>query len=332
MCAACPAPKSGAFLETAARLTEPRKYGIMGRMLILLRTGVWNVEEKTGAAKIFTAANIISAIGVLFLAGIFVFSGCSARSEETRALRQEGYVVEELEAWRGGALPAADRFLTEAANGLVRSARYSIAPKDVDGEQNVEIALELSDGTARKESAKLLLKEPVAIWEIGTAATAESLLGEEFAGASFSPPLENFTEVGEYDVELRMGDKTLPCKLRVADTEPPVITLADPIVFSAGQRPKPQDVVASCEDVSEVEYHFSVEPDTSEATEEGKTQLIAVDAGGNSVTLDVVYSVTAPANTTTVTDGTEETGTTAAAETVTETASQTSETTAVGNE
>lgn len=200
------------------------------------------------------------------------------------------YAVPQLSVWDGEELPDADAFLTASSRGMVSTARYLMRPDTTVGDQNVAILMQLDDGTTRTENAVLSILEPVIRWELGTPATAQSLLGTGYKNVKLAEPLESFTEVGSYPVTVTIDGKPLAFTLIVQDTTPPEVTLNTDLNFYINQKIGLSDFIASAEDVSAIEYHFSDSPTTSE---EGEfcVQVIATDAAGNSQTYDAWYTV-----------------------------------------
>ena len=200
------------------------------------------------------------------------------------------YVKNKVSIWSGEPLPEAGAFLNDNTRGFVQTARFLVVPQNTTGEQNIAILMQLDDGTTRTENTILSIREPILTWELGTEATPESLLGKEYQGAQLSMQLASITKTGSYDVTVTFNGKEMPFTLIAQDTVPPVVKLNDKLSFYVNQEITAQDFVASCEDLSPVEYHFSDEPST---LIQGKfdVQLVVTDASGNSTTVDATYTV-----------------------------------------
>ena len=232
-------------------------------------------------------------IGSMLLVGLcavlitLIFSGGNKINAQTGTL---DYAKSELTVWEGEPLPAADDFLNSNTRSLVETARYLVVPEQKPGNQNIAILMQLEDGTTRTENTVLTIREAVITWELGTEATAETLLGPEYADAVISQPLNEISQIGSYDVNVRTHGKELPFKLVVQDTTTPVVKIKDKLSFFVHQELSAKDFVESCEDLSPVEYHFSEEP-SSMINGSFATQLIVTDSSGNSTTCEIAYTI-----------------------------------------
>lgn len=233
--------------------------------------------------------------GLMLLAGVAValISAAVHRSEDGQKTLSDksDYVTDNVSMWAGAELPSPYSFLYKRTSFLVSDVRYLKVPDTTTvGDQDVAILVQLKDGTTRTENAVLTVKESVMNMEAGTVATIEELLGSGFADAKVSPPLSDFTEIGTYPVTVTQNGIQIPFELHVQDTTPPKAEIRQNMTFFLNQKIKPEDFVESCDDLSEVNYYFSEEPVTvTSGTRD--TQIILVDAAGNSQTYDVQYSI-----------------------------------------
>ena len=232
--------------------------------------------------------------GLMLLAVIIVIlvSALIHRSNDGQSVLAAApdYVTDHLTVWSGEPAPSPYSFLYARTSHLVSEARYAEIPDLSVGDHEVAILLRMNDGTTRTENAVLTVTEPVMRMEAGTVATAEQMLGSSFKDAVITPPVSQFTELGSYPVTVSLDGRDYPFTLIVQDTTAPLVTIRKNLHFYVNQKLTAEDFVESCEDLSEVEYHFSAEPTTlSEGTH--TVQLIATDSGGNSQTYDLTYEV-----------------------------------------
>lgn len=233
--------------------------------------------------------------GLMLLAGIVValISAAVHRSNEGQPVISDAsdYVTDQVSMWAGAELPSPYSFLYKRTSILVSDVRYLELPDTTTvGDHDVAILVQLKDGTTRTENAVLTVMESVMDMEAGTVATVEELLGSGFAGATVSPPLSDFTTIGRYPVTVTLNGKQIPFELCVQDTTPPSAEIKQNLNFYLNQKISAEDFVASWNDISTVDFYFSEEPQSLTSGTK-HTQIIIVDAAGNSQTYDVQYSV-----------------------------------------
>ena len=250
------------------------------------------MQQKKKSSAILAAAYILSSllvISILILILVYFSSHGKARAEKEPS--GPNYAVSRLRVWDPETIPPASDFLSENAKNMVKSASYAVMPQKGVGDQTVAILMQMEDGTVRTENAILSVREPVVRLELGdTAATPQSLLGDEYAGAAFSQPVEDFTQIGSYPIEIVSGTEKLPFTLIVQDTTAPVVELRSPAHFSVNQAVKPEDFVVSCKDAQSVTFSFNIAPVTT-ANGTFTASIVATDASGNSHTYEAVYIV-----------------------------------------
>lgn len=232
--------------------------------------------------------------GLMILAVIVVALISAAvhrsKSGQSAAAAAPDYVTDRVTMWEGAALPSPYAFLYKRTSILVDEVRYAAVPELTVGDHDVEILLQLKDGTTRTENSVLTVQDSIMRMEAGTISTVEEMLGSSFAGATVDPPLSQFTEIGVYPVNVTLNGSTIPFKLHVQDTTPPTAEIRQNLSFFLNQQIKAEDFIESCTDVSPVEYYLSDEPMT--LTQGVKSlQVVIVDAAGNSQTYDVQYNV-----------------------------------------
>ena len=243
-------------------------------------------DKKIQRGYMFAGLMLLSVIIVILV------SAAIHRSKDGQSVLAEApdYVTDQLTVWSGEPAPSPYSFLYARTSHLVSEARYAEIPDLSVGDHEVAILLRMNDGTTRTENAVLTVTEPVMRMEAGTTATAEQMLGSSFKDAVITPPVSQFTELGSYPVTVSLNGRDYPFTLIVQDTTAPLVTIKKNLHFYVNQKLTAEDFVESCEDLSEVEYHFSAEPTTlSEGTH--TVQLIATDSGGNSQTYDLTYEV-----------------------------------------
>ncbi|MBR5362483.1 MAG: transglutaminase domain-containing protein [Oscillospiraceae bacterium] len=233
--------------------------------------------------------------GMMILAGIVVALISAAvhrgRDGQTVVSSSLDYVTDNVTMWAGAELPSPFSFLYKRTSILVSDARYLTIPDMEVGDHDVAILVQLKDGTTRTENSVLTVKDSIMNMEAGTVATVEELLGESFAGATVEPPLSEFREIGIYSVTVKEKDgREIPFKLQVLDSTPPVAEIRQNVSFFINQEVKTDDFIESCTDMSPVESYFSEKPLTITPGQRS-TQIVLVDAAGNSQTYDVQYSV-----------------------------------------
>lgn len=232
--------------------------------------------------------------GLMLLAVIIValISATVHRSKEGQTVLASGpdYATNHLMMWSGAGVPSPYSFLYSRTSCLVDSVRYVAPPEITTGDHDVALLIQLKDGTTRTENATLTVRDAILHMEVGTAATAEQLLGQEFAGAVITPDPSNYPEIGSYPVKVSFRDTEMPFTLVVQDTTPPDVKFYQNLTFYVNQELDFDDFVESCTDMSEVEYHFS---DTPSTISEGlhNIQMIITDTAGNSQTYDLEYMV-----------------------------------------
>ena len=248
-------------------------------------------SKKNAGSRLSSFACFLGSLLVLCVLSVLIYIFLFG-SEEQRANADimTDYVVDQIDIFDTQDFPAPGACLTESAAGMVDTAQYLVFPKRNVGKQTVAILVHLADGTTRTENVTLSIHKSALTWEIGTAATPETLLGKEFADAEFVQPLSGFTELGTFELDVKIGEKVLPFSLTVQDTTPPKVEVQSPAQFTLNQVVKVEDVLVSYEDISKVEFHIAKMPDTHENCT-GTLQLVAVDAAGNSATFDVDYEV-----------------------------------------
>lgn len=250
-------------------------------------------QNKNAGSKVSSIATLLGSILVLLLLCLVIYVLMfSGREEGAAGTITPDYVVDRMDIYSMQALPAPSEYLNDSAKGMVISSQYLVFPERKIGDQNVAILLRLEDGTTRTENSLLSVHDSSVTWELGTDATPQSLLGDEFAGAEFAQPLSDFNTVGTYQVNILKNGQSLPFTLNVQDTTPPAVTVKDAASFSLNQIVKVEDVLAviDYEDVNDVTFLLSNVPDTHENCE-GTLQLVATDKAGNSTTVDVKYGV-----------------------------------------
>lgn len=233
--------------------------------------------------------------GLMLLAGVAValISAAVHRGDEGKVVLSDesDYVTDHVSMWAGAELPSPYAFLYKRTSFLVNDVRYLTVPDTTAvGDHDVAILVQLKDGTMRTENAVLTVQESVMNMEVGTVATVEELLGSGFEGATVSPPLSDFTEIGSYPVTVTKDGCDIPFSLHVQDTTPPTAEIRQNLSFFINQKIVPEDFIESCSDMSPVDYYFSDEPLTvTPGTRD--MQIILVDAAGNSQTYDISYNV-----------------------------------------
>ena len=254
------------------------------------------MKEKNTSKTILSIAYFLAAAVIIAILALILVQMFGKKKAASASTSGTDYAVAQLRVWTTSEVPPASAFLNENAKGMVRNATYAVLPRPQAGEQTVALLLQLEDGTVRTENAVLSAREPVAFLELGdTAATAESLLGKDFADAVFSQPLTDFTQVGTYPVTVTVSGKPVPFTLYVRDTTAPVVELRSPAQFSIHQEVTPEDFVVSCKDASPVTFSFNTPPDTSsEGT--NTASILATDVQGNSHTYEAVYTVSGDGN------------------------------------
>ena len=250
------------------------------------------MQQKHASKAILAVAYILSALLVIsILILVVVYFSMHGKTSTDQQVTGPDYAVSRKIIWDKDAIPSADAFLSDNARHMVKSASYAVMPQKVLGDQTVAILMQMEDGTMRTENAVLSIREPVVRLELGdTAATPQSLLGDEYAGAAFSKPIEDFTQVGSYPIEVVTGTEKYPFTLIVQDTTAPVVELRSPAQFAVGQQVTPEDFVVKCTDAQAVTYKFNIPPVTAK---EGTftASILATDASGNSHTYEAVYTV-----------------------------------------
>jgi len=241
-------------------------------------------KSKRTAFALIGSALLIGLCAILLT---MIFAGGNSITAQTSTL---DYVKSELTIWNGEPIPSAEDFLNDNTRSLVKTARFLVVPKTDSGDQDIAILMQLEDGTTRTENTVLTIREPVITWELGTEKTAAELLGADYADAVLSLSLTDVTKVGSYDVTVKTHGKELPFTLVAQDTTAPAVKIHDALNFYVHQEISAKDFVESCEDLSQVEYHFSEEP-TTMMQGTYTTQLIVTDTSGNSTTCEITYSV-----------------------------------------
>ena len=98
---------------------------------------------------------------------------------------------------------------------------------------------------------------------------------------------------GTYEVQLQVGGKTKTANLVVADTVAPKATTKDVEIFNP-ELVKPEDFIASIDDVTEVTVTFAKTPSKDKETQ--KVELLLTDLGGNKTTVTATMTKTPDAN------------------------------------
>lgn len=137
------------------------------------------------------------------------------------------------------------------------------------------------------------LKERLIIEAGESIPAAEQFLAQQPGNITILTDLSSIdtTQVGEHEISVEVDGIAATAILEVQDTIPPVITVQK-VDGWIGKAIEPRAFAASIEDATQVQFQYVQEPDWT-AAGAGTAQILAVDGGGNQVSLAVEYSLQA---------------------------------------
>lgn len=214
--------------------------------------------------------------------GLFVHR-CTLIIEDTIAPKGEAVSVQ---TQLGESVPAG-AFVTDIEDATQVTVSYGTIPDFATaGPQEVRIVLTDQGGNETFLDTELYvvqLAESVTVEAGGEAPSLGSfvVVAREAAFVTAMDEID-FTEVGDYEIQLEIGGEIYSSLLHIVDTVPPKIEVQNVENYTLLPR-KPEDFVTQIEDVTPVELGFRKPPDLSLVGSQ-EVEIVAVDGGGNETT------------------------------------------------
>ncbi len=206
---------------------------------------------------------------------------CKVHVEDTIAPVAEGvsvetHLYESVEAKElvqvADATPVTVTYVQEP--DYTRDGEQSVTVLVTDlGGNSVQVTSTLTVISVREELQVEAGSEPVELEDF--------LLGETDAAILTDLTEVDYTDVGETEVEIRVGDHTYVSTLRIVDTVAPVFEVHEGNGFLHCEV-APELFVSDVEDVTEVTFSFTGEPDIDYVGEQ-EVEIVGTDEGGNRV-------------------------------------------------